>query len=46
MDFSDMMILGMAFPNIYGLYYLAPEIKRDLEVYLDKLKTGIIHKTK
>ncbi len=30
MDFSDMMILAMAFPNILGLIILAPEVKRDL----------------
>ncbi len=36
MDFSDMMILGMAFPNILGLYFLAPEIKEDLSDYLTK----------
>lgn len=45
MDFSDMMILGMAFPNILGLYYLAPEIKEDLNVYLEKLRTGNIQKS-
>jgi len=39
MEFSDMMILAMAFPNILGLYILAPEIKNDLNVYLSKLKT-------
>lgn len=36
MDFSDMMILGMSFPNILGLYILAPEIKKDLNTYLAK----------
>lgn len=38
MDFSDMMILGMSFPNILGLYILAPEIKNDLKIYLEKIK--------
>ncbi len=33
MDFSDMMILAMAFPNLLGLYLLAPEIKTDLKDY-------------
>ncbi len=33
MDFSDMMILAMAFPNLLGLYILAPEIKADLKDY-------------
>jgi alanine or glycine:cation symporter, AGCS family len=38
MDFSDMMVLCMAFPNIIGLLILAPEVKRDLKIYLKKLK--------
>jgi AGCS family alanine or glycine:cation symporter len=38
MEFSDMMILAMAFPNILGLYILAPEVKRDLTIYLSNLK--------
>lgn len=38
MEFSDMMILAMAFPNIIGLYLLAPEVKRDLTIYLSNLK--------
>ena len=46
MDFSDMMILTMAFPNILGLIILAPEVKRDLKDYLQKLKSGEIKKYK
>lgn len=42
MDFSDMMILAMAFPNIVGLIILAPEVKRDLKSYLRRLKSGEI----
>lgn len=38
MEFSDMMILAMAFPNILGLYFLAAEIKHDLNKYLSNLK--------
>ncbi|OQX79641.1 MAG: amino acid carrier protein [Bacteroidetes bacterium 4484_249] len=45
-DFSDMMILSMAFPNILGLLILAPEVKRDLTDYMKKLKTGEIKKFK
>jgi len=40
MDFSDMMILCMALPNLLGLYLLAPEVKSDLKAYLIKLKQG------
>ena len=43
-DFSDMMILGMAFPNILGLYFLSGEVKADLKEYFRKLKSGEIKK--
>ncbi|MBU1011274.1 MAG: alanine:cation symporter family protein [Bacteroidetes bacterium] len=36
MDFSDMMVLCMAFPNLLGLFLLAPEIKNDLRLYWHK----------
>lgn len=45
-DFSDMMILSMAFPNIIGLIILAPRVKRDLDKYWTKLKNGEIKKYK
>ncbi len=38
MDFSDMMVLCMAFPNVIGLLILAPEVKRDLRVYWKKIR--------
>ncbi len=37
-DFSDMMILSMAFPNIFALYILSKEVKTDLKAYLKKIK--------
>jgi len=40
-DFSDMMILSMSFPNLIGLYFFAPEVYRNLKSYLkeiDKIK--------
>jgi AGCS family alanine or glycine:cation symporter len=43
-DFSDMMILGMAFPNILGLYFLSGEVKDDLKDYFKRLKSGEIKK--
>jgi AGCS family alanine or glycine:cation symporter len=43
-DFSDMMILAMAFPNIFGLYFLAKEVKLDLKDYFRRLKSGEIKK--
>ncbi|PKP52317.1 MAG: amino acid carrier protein [Bacteroidetes bacterium HGW-Bacteroidetes-1] len=40
MDFSDMMVLCMAFPNLLGLFFLANEVKLDLAQYMSKLKSG------
>ena len=33
LDFSDLMILGMAFPNILGLFLLSNVVKKDLNAY-------------
>jgi AGCS family alanine or glycine:cation symporter len=33
MDFSDMMVLCMAFPNLLGLFILTPEVRRDMKKY-------------
>ncbi|MGC6470428.1 MAG: alanine/glycine:cation symporter family protein [Flavobacteriales bacterium] len=46
LDFSDMMILAMAFPNILGLLILSGEVKVDLKNYFNKIKTGQIRKIK
>jgi AGCS family alanine or glycine:cation symporter len=43
-DFSDSMLFAMALPNIIGLYWFAPEIKRDLESYWSRLQSGEIRK--
>jgi len=32
-DFSDMLVLSMAVPNLIGLYLLAPELKREVKAY-------------
>ena len=39
-DFSDLMILSMAFPNIIGVIILSPKIKEALERYWAKYKAG------
>jgi len=44
LDFSDMMILAMSFPNIIGLYILSGEVRKDLDGYLQKLKVGQLFK--
>ncbi len=46
LDFSDLMILGMAFPNILGLVLLSGEVRNDLKAYLADLKSGVIRKFK
>jgi len=40
LDFGDLMILGMAFPNVLGLYFLSGGVKKDLDAYMLKLKNG------
>ncbi|MCX8229644.1 MAG: alanine/glycine:cation symporter family protein [Planctomycetota bacterium] len=40
LDFGDLMILGMAFPNILGLYILSGGVREDLNSYWKKLKSG------
>ncbi len=45
-DFSDMMILAMAFPNILGLLILSGEVKLDLKDYLARVKSGAIKRFK
>ena len=37
LDFSDLMILGMAFPNILGLLILSGSIRKDLNHYIKSL---------
>jgi len=38
LDFSDMMILAMAFPNIIGLVIMSSEVKLDLKNYFKKFR--------
>jgi AGCS family alanine or glycine:cation symporter len=40
LDFSDMMILAMSFPNIIGLYIMSGEVREDLNKYLKDLKNN------
>ncbi len=41
-NFGDAMIFAMCFPNVLGLYFLAPEIKKDLQNYFDRIRSGEI----
>ena len=40
LDFTDMLILSMAFPNIIGGIILSPQIKACLQDYWGRLKSG------
>jgi len=46
LDFSDMMILSMAFPNVLGLLLLSGEVRRDLRSYMARVKSGEIKRYK
>ncbi|MDH3843167.1 MAG: alanine:cation symporter family protein, partial [Myxococcales bacterium] len=39
-DFSDLMILGMSFPNILGVYILSGKVSRELKSYWTRYRTG------
>ncbi|WP_420396638.1 alanine/glycine:cation symporter family protein [Nioella sp.] len=43
-DFSDAAIFAMAVVNIVALYLLMPIVKRELDSYLSRLKSGEIRK--
>ena len=40
LDFGDLMILGMAFPNIIGVLLLSGKVKESLDDYLGRLRSG------
>jgi AGCS family alanine or glycine:cation symporter len=44
LDFSDLMILGMAFPNILGLLLLSKEVRLEMVDYFKRIKDGTIKK--
>ncbi|MFA5574770.1 MAG: alanine/glycine:cation symporter family protein [Brumimicrobium sp.] len=44
LDFSDLLILAMAFPNILGLIIMSGEIKKDFKEYFRKITSGEIIK--
>jgi alanine or glycine:cation symporter, AGCS family len=39
-DFSDLLLLGMAFPNLLGCYILSNEVAADLKDYWQRLISG------
>ena len=44
--FSDAMIFLMCFPNIFGMIFLVPVVKKELQSYLAKIKSGEIQAVK
>ncbi|MEZ6089717.1 MAG: alanine/glycine:cation symporter family protein [Pirellulaceae bacterium] len=40
LDFSDLMILGMSLPNLFGVFLLSGVVKRALDGYWKKYKAG------
>lgn len=42
LDFSDLMILGMSLPNLLGVFLLSGMVKRRLDDYWARLKSGKI----
>ncbi|MCH7507056.1 MAG: alanine:cation symporter family protein, partial [Proteobacteria bacterium] len=43
-DFSDAMIFAMAFPNMLGIYFLVPVVKKELNEYWADYKAGRLQK--
>lgn len=44
LDFSDAAIFAMAVPNIIALYVLMPIVKREMNSYISRLRSGEIKK--
>ncbi len=40
LDFSDAMVFLIAVPNILGLYLFAPEVKREIAQYIERVREG------
>jgi AGCS family alanine or glycine:cation symporter len=43
LDFSDAMVFLIAIPNIIGLYLFAPEVKREVQDYVRRIRAGEVH---
>ena len=46
LDISDALVFLICVPNILGLYFLAPIVKRELASYLERIESGEIKKYK
>lgn len=45
LDFSDAMVFLIAVPNILGLYLFAPQVKREVNDYIRRVKSGQVAPT-
>ena len=46
LDISDALVFLICVPNILGLYFLAPIVKKEMESYFARIKSGEIKKFK
>ncbi|MHA1165696.1 MAG: alanine/glycine:cation symporter family protein [Alphaproteobacteria bacterium] len=46
LDISDALVFLICVPNILGLYFLAPIVKREMDSYFARIKSGEIKKYK
>ena len=46
LDMSDAFVFLICVPNILGLYFLAPIVRREMDSYMDRLKSGEIKRFK
>ncbi len=46
LDISDALVFLICVPNILGLYFLAPIVKREMEHYMARVRSGEIRKYK
>ncbi|MGD2018770.1 MAG: alanine:cation symporter family protein, partial [Planctomycetota bacterium] len=40
LDFGDLMILGMAIPNVLGVFFLTGKVKEKLDEYMELKRSG------
>jgi len=46
LDFADMLLLSLAFPNIIGMIVLSAKVKAKVDEYIGRLKSGEMQMTK
>jgi AGCS family alanine or glycine:cation symporter len=44
LDFSDAMVFLIAVPNILGLYFFAPEVRRDVRAFIAAVRRDDVPK--